>query len=191
MALYDYLNTASFITNTAATFLEHQQNVRRDEGLIRQAKAQALQNNRLAERNLQLISEEQMVTMKAHGLDSFEIAKQIRAAQASELAKRGGDGALSSGALRGSLANIQRLGSEALYRKSLNFGRAYRNLNLEKENVSITTAGLNAQAFNQISLSTNGTGTTLKLLGTGLNSFRKYGFTVDPKTNKVIPKWES
>ena len=153
----------------------------RDERSIQQANAQAKRNNQLAERNYQLINEEQMATMVANGLDKFEIAKEIRRNKAQALARRGGTGSLSSASLQGSLNNIQREGSNAILRKDLNFGSKLRNLQIERDNVAIQTAGLNNQAFNQITQSADLLSTGLSLAGVNLD-LKKKQLKLDPTT---------
>ncbi len=182
---------AGFALDAIGTIRNHNNRVSRDEASIAQAQQQVLRNNQLAERNFQLINEEKQAAMVANKLDKFDIAKQIRRNKASILAQRGGSGALSSASLQASLRNIDREGAEAIRRRELNFGNHLRNLGIEIENTTITTTGLNNQAFNNINLTASGTGTSLKLLSTGLNAFNKFGFTIDPKSGKYIPRWGS
>ncbi len=142
-----------------------------DNRSVRQAKAQAKLNNALAARNFQLINEEQMASMVAHNLDSFEIYKATRAKKAAALAARGG-GSLSSASLQASMNNIQRQGSLSQSRKNYNLGAKMRNLDIERGNVTISAHSLNNQAFNRITQKSNIIGTGLNLLTIGSKASR-------------------
>ncbi len=185
------LDLGTYAIEAAGVVKGHADAVARDEGNIRKALATIKRNNQLAQRNFQLIGEEELAIKVANGLDAFEIAKEIRKNKASALAQRGGSGSLSSASLKASLNDIQRTGNEALSRHDLNFGARLRNIAIEKENITINTQGLNAQAYNQISLSSSDSATGLKLAGIGIDAFKELGFTRSTKTGKIIPRFGS
>jgi hypothetical protein len=189
--LFALIKAGSYATKAAGILKSHGDAKARDEGNINSAKATAKRNNDLASRNFQIINEEQLAEMVANGQDKFDIAKEIRANKANALAARGGDGSLSSNSLKTSLQDIARDGLEVIARKDMNFGAKLRNLGIKRENITINTQGLNAQAFNQISLSASDTGTGLKLAGVGLQAFEDLGFKKSSSSGKVIPKWET
>ena len=172
----EYLTLTNYTIKGAKAIKRNQDAYTNDIDSIRNAKAQALLNNQLAERNQGLISEQRIATMRAHGFDKFEIAKQIRAGKAATIAQRGGSGSLSSGALNASLANIQRIGSEALRRKELNFGMKLRNLEIESQNVYIGARTANQAAFNKITSTQSNLGTGLQLAQIGVGAIKDLGF---------------
>jgi len=182
------LSLANYAIEAEGVAKGHADAVARDEGNIRRAQATVKRNNQLAERNFAIIGEEELAVRVANGLDAFEIAKEIRKNKASALAQRGGSGSLSSASLQATLTDVQRTGSEALHRHDLNFGAKLRNVSIEKQNITINTQGLNAQAYNQISLSSSDSATGLKLAGIGLKAFEDLGFTRSTKSGKIIPQ---
>ena len=189
MFSYGSLGWAGLAMDVGTTMYAHGQAVAKDKATIAQYEAQVKMNNALAARNYQLINEQKMVTMAANGLDSFEIAKEIRRNKAAITAQRGGGGSLASGSLQASIANAQRQGSDAIYRKQFNLGRAMRNLDIEIDNVGINLSSINNQARNAVSLSSSATGTTLNLLSTGMNTFKNKAFKLDPSDGKMKYIW--
>ena len=183
------LSLASYAVEAKGVADGHANAVARDEGNIRRANATVKRNNQLAERNFAIIGEEELAIRVANGLDSFEIAKEIRRNKASALAQRGGSGSLSSQSLQATLTDVQRKGSEALHRQDLNFGAKLRNVSIEKQNITINTTGLNNQAYNQLSLSSSDSATGLKLAGIGLNAVKDLGYTRSVKTGKLISRF--
>jgi hypothetical protein len=180
----EYLTLASYAMKGAGAIKRNQDAYTNDIDSIRNARAQTLLNNQLAERNQGLISEQRIATMRAHGFDKFEIAKQIRAGKAATIAQRGGSGSLSSGALNASLANIQRIGSEALRRKELNFGMKLRNLEIESQNVYIGARTANQAAFNKITSTQSNLGTGLQLAQIGVGAIKDLGFEKNETTGE-------
>jgi hypothetical protein len=185
MISYGTLGWAGMAMDVGTAMYSHGQAVAKDKATIAQYEAQVKMNNALAARNYQLINEQKVVTMAANGLDSFEIAKEIRRNKAAIIAKRGGGGSLASGALQASIANAQRQGSDSIYRKQFNLGRAMRNLDIEIDNVGINLSSINNQARNAVSLSSSATGTVLNILKTGMNTFQTKAFKLNPANNKM------
>ena len=153
------------------------------------AMAQARRNNQLAERNYQLINEEAMAEMVARGNDKFVLAREVRSAKASARVRMGEDGALSSQSMQKVFQDIEREGGYQAQEIDYNFGRRLRNLEIERQNNAITTAGLNAEAFNQITQSASIGSLVTGLSGLALSGLKEENFTLDVASGRTVPKF--
>lgn len=188
MAVFEALTMASFGLQALGEVRKFRQDQIADKANLETASAQAKLNNELDRRTQQAINEEQMLLMRAYGFDKFEIAKSVRAAKASLKASQGGAGALSD--LENMFTNIDRMGANASFSRTLNLGTAFRNLDIERTNTRIRTRGLNNQAFG-FDKRSSPSAFGLKLLGLGIDSYQKVGFKTDPTTGKRVPRGSS
>ena len=148
-----------------------------------QVNAQTALNNGLGYNALLAVNEAEQREFKKLALDKFELAKNLQAALATQLA-RDGSALKSGGSVENVANNIERQGLNALHRKDFNYQTKLKDLHIQRNNIALQTASANNQLLGTLKGLPSLTGLGLSITGTALQSGIRYAKGLKDPTSK-------